>query len=209
MIARTVRLDADVDLLAVAGADGFLFEQHGAGLAGRGVAARLSLEEAPEVLAAIRSEDEVGLPGCGPVAFGALPFSRAKPGEVVVPSLVVGRTADGARWVTTVGPIGAPTPPIETTPLPRHGPDGQPTCGSRRADRRRSGSTRWPPHATGSAPVLLDKVVLARELVVEMSEQIDVVGVLARLRGFVPVELRLLGGRAHRREPRAPRVAHR
>ena len=32
----------------------------------------------------------------------------------------------------------------------------------------------------------LDKVVLARELVVEMSEQIDVVGVLARLRGSFP-----------------------
>jgi menaquinone-specific isochorismate synthase len=78
MIARTVRLDADVDLLAVAGPDGFLFEQHGAGLAGRGVAARLSLEEAPDALAAIRSEDEVGLPGCGPVAFGALPFSHAR-----------------------------------------------------------------------------------------------------------------------------------
>ena len=78
MIARTVRLDADVDLLAVAGSDGFLFEQHGAGLAGRGVAARLSLEEAPDVLASIRSEDEVGLPGCGPVAFGACCRSRRR-----------------------------------------------------------------------------------------------------------------------------------
>ena len=91
MIARTVRLDADVDLLAVAGADGFLFEEHGAGLAGRGVAARLPLIEAADALAAIHVEDEVGLPGCGPVAFGSLPFSGTDRGEVVVPELVVGR----------------------------------------------------------------------------------------------------------------------
>ena len=38
----------------------------------------------------------------------------------------------------------------------------------------------------GSCAGALDKVVLARELVVETSEQIDVVGVLARLRGSFP-----------------------
>jgi menaquinone-specific isochorismate synthase len=185
MIARTVRLDADVDLLAVAGSDGFLFEQHGAGLAGRGVAARLSLEEAPDVLASIRSEDEVGLPGCGPVAFGALPFSRAHPGEVVLPSLVVGRTADGARWVTTIGPVGTPTPMIETTaPTPSAGwaADVRITSSRPPAEWQHAVATARDRILAGA----LDKVVLARELVVEMSEQIDVVGVLARLRGSFP-----------------------
>src|SRR5262245_49289747 len=120
MIARTVRLDADVDLLAVAGASGFLFEQHGAGLAGRGVALRVSLADAADALGAIHVEDEVGLPGCGPVAFGALPFASAERGELVVPELVVGRTSDGARWITTIGDLGAETLPLEAaTPVPR------------------------------------------------------------------------------------------
>ena len=185
MIARTVRLDADVDLLAIAGADGYLFEEHGAGLAGRGVAARLSLDEAPDALAAIHTEDEVGLPGCGPVAFGALPFSRAKPGEVVVPALVVGRTADGTRWVTTIGPLGAPTPQLEVAnPTPRAGwaADARVTSTRPPSDWQRAVATARDRIRAGA----LDKVVLARELVVEMSEPIDVVGVLARLRGSFP-----------------------
>ncbi|MBI3257630.1 MAG: hypothetical protein HYZ59_07585, partial [Actinobacteria bacterium] len=47
LVAHTTRLDADVDLIAVAGSDGVLFEQGGAGLAGRGVAARITLPEGP------------------------------------------------------------------------------------------------------------------------------------------------------------------
>ena len=122
LIARTVRLDADVDLLAVAGADGFLFEEHGAGLAGAGVAARIPVAEAEERLAAIVTEDEVGLPGCGPVAFAALPFTLTPDAELVVPEVVVGRTADGTRWVTTIGAMGAPTPEITSTAVaPRPG----------------------------------------------------------------------------------------
>jgi isochorismate synthase len=185
VIARTVRLDADVDLLAVAGPTGFLFEEHGAGLAGRGVAMRVALADAQAELAAIHTEDEVGLPGCGPVAFGALPFSAGKvtsgSGEVVIPELVVGRTADGTRWITTIGPIGAVTPPIEcAAPAPRPG---------WAADIRITSSrppSEWQ-HAIAAArdhirAGTLDKVVLARELVVEATESIDVVGVLARLR---------------------------
>jgi menaquinone-specific isochorismate synthase len=185
VIARTVRLDADVDLLAVAGADGFLFEEHGAGLAGRGVAARLPLAEAADALAAIHTEDEVGLPGCGPVAFGALPFSGTDRGEVVVPELVVGRTSDGARWITTIGDLGATTPPIEASaPAPRPGwaadahitssrpPSEWQSAVAAARDRIRSGG--------------LDKVVLAREIVIEMSAPIDIIGVLARLRSSFP-----------------------
>jgi len=114
LVARTRRLDRDVDLLAVAGTDGVLIEQAGTGLAGRGSVVRLELPVGPgrlvtaagEVagaLARITVEDDVGLPGCGPVAFAALPFSDDTPGSVVVPSLIVGRADDGTRWVTTIG----------------------------------------------------------------------------------------------------------
>ena len=74
----------------------------GVGLAGRGVAltGRPSTTSA-DALAAIERDDEVGPARCGPVAFGALPFLPGAPGELVVPAVVVGKAADGTRWVTT------------------------------------------------------------------------------------------------------------
>ena len=78
------RLDAPVDLLADRRPPtGRLFERDRVGVAGRGAALRVDWPAgdppaAPRLrraaLAAIESDDEVGLPGCGPVAFGALPF---------------------------------------------------------------------------------------------------------------------------------------
>lgn len=187
MHARTVRLDADIDLLTVAGSNGFLFEQHGAGLAGRGVVARIALDEAADALATIETDDEVGLPGCGPVAFGALPFSRAEPAEVVVPEVVVGRTADGARWMTTLTRDAAAAEPVlGWSPLPIATPgwaaDARITSSRSATDWQKAVVTARERIRAGE----LDKVVLARELVVEMSEPIDVVGVLARLRSSYP-----------------------
>ena len=60
MIARTVALESDVDLNDVAGGDGYLFVREGAGFAGRGVAARVPVDEAVDFLAAIEHVDEVG-----------------------------------------------------------------------------------------------------------------------------------------------------
>jgi menaquinone-specific isochorismate synthase len=74
LVARTRRIDGDVDLLAAAGADGVLLERGRVGLAGRGVALRLPVGEAEVALAAIEVDDEVEAPGTGAVAFGALPF---------------------------------------------------------------------------------------------------------------------------------------
>ncbi|MGH9137845.1 MAG: hypothetical protein ACRD0G_12470, partial [Acidimicrobiales bacterium] len=112
LVARTRRLDGDPDLVALAGRSGIVFERGRAGLAGRGVAARCSVDDAPGVLAAVDVDDEVGLPGCGPVAFGALPFlpHRVAASEVVVPEVAWGRSEDGSRWVTTIGPPGTEPP---------------------------------------------------------------------------------------------------
>ncbi len=43
-----------------------------------------------DALDRIEIDDEVGLPGCGPVAIGALPFDPDEPGTLVVPELLVG-----------------------------------------------------------------------------------------------------------------------
>jgi isochorismate synthase len=119
LVARTRPLDADPDLLAVAGDDGVVFVRERTGLAGVGVADRIALprtggaadaDAVAEALGAIEVDDAVGLPGCGPVALGALPFDPTAPTELVVPAIVVGRAEDGTRWVTTVAAAdSAPT----------------------------------------------------------------------------------------------------
>ncbi len=125
MIARTVALESDVDLNDVAGGDGYLFVREGAGFAGRGVAARVPVDEAVDFLAAIEHVDEVGGTN-GPIALGALPFLPGAEASLVVPSVVVGKDSAGGAWVTridgddqplrTTSPAGAergvvPTPP--------------------------------------------------------------------------------------------------
>jgi len=109
--ARTRRIDADVDLLDVAGTGGMVFERSADGLAARGEALRIEipaltpahLADVQARLAELPVDDELGRPGTGPVAFAALPFDPAMAAAFVVPEVVVGRAADGTRWLTTIG----------------------------------------------------------------------------------------------------------
>ena len=180
LTAHTVPLDPrGVDLLSFAGDDGVVFELEGRGLAGRGEALRVDAASAAAALAAIETLDEVGRPGCGPVAMGSLPFATAATGTLVVPRTVLGRDADGTTWMTTVGD-GAP--PRPATPRPRP------------PDRFTLTATR--PHedwcATVDAAVgqirrgRLHKVVLARDVVVEANRPILPLDVLRRLRALYP-----------------------
>ncbi len=101
MRAVTVPLDTDLDLNDVARSDGYLFVREGVGFAGRGVAARVPFDDAVAFLAAIEHDDRVGATN-GAIALGALPFLPGAPADLVVPRVVVGKGADGRRWVTTV-----------------------------------------------------------------------------------------------------------
>ncbi len=117
LVARTVALTDLPDLIEVAGDDGLMWRDEHGGLAARGVALRLELPggladrdgvaRVAETLAAIEVADEVGLPGCGPVAMGALPFDPTSPGTLVVPRWIVGRLADRS-WLTTIEPASLP-----------------------------------------------------------------------------------------------------
>jgi isochorismate synthase len=127
LIARTERLDAEVELRAVAGHGevhgvagdaGVLFERERRGFGGRGLALRVAVPRTSpaaaagavaDALGAIVTEDSVGRPGTGPVALGALPFAAGTPGSLIVPEVLVGRDEDGTRWVTTV--LAADHPP--------------------------------------------------------------------------------------------------
>lgn len=207
LVARTRRVDGDLDLLQLAGDGGLLFERGRAGLAGHGVALRCPRDEVLAALAGIEvAEDEVGAPGSGPVAFGALPFRPEEPCELIVPSTVWGRAEDGTRWVTTVGEAGAA--------VPDRVPASPPAAPGRIEVAPAIPSGNWCDLVARATEVMrdpasgLDKVVLARELVVCSDVEIDPGAILTRLRlaypgcflfhvdGFLGASPELLVGRA-------------
>jgi menaquinone-specific isochorismate synthase len=124
--------------------------------------------------------DEVGLPGCGPVAFGSFTFAgRSRPSVMVLPDVVVGHRS-GRWWVTTVGMQGAIPAAVSlngTSPLRRPEPVAF-------ADGARSGA-EWELVVTDAVSRIgsseLEKVVLARDLLAEAPAPIDPRWPLSRL----------------------------
>jgi menaquinone-specific isochorismate synthase len=179
----TVELDPDspVDLVAFAGAHGYVFEQEGHGLAGRGVACRIPLDDGLAGDLSVVREALAEVPGA--VAVGALPFDRSEPASLVVPATLVRRDADGRQWLTTIGsgaPSGAVEASVEGPPLlpdgfsltsPRPHPEWQETIAEAVAE---------------IAAGRLEKVVVARQVLVEANRPIVVPDVLERLRALYP-----------------------
>jgi menaquinone-specific isochorismate synthase len=176
MRAVTRRLDHDVDLVDVARGDGYLFVREGAGLAGRGVAARCTTASVATLLDSIERDDEVGRPGTGPVAFGALPFDPHAIGQLVIPAVVVGKDSDGTRWITAIdgaeAELTAARPPrpeaLAWTIQPGFDPDAFRDAVLTGRDAVREGR--------------LTKVVLARDVMLEADRPLDVHAILLRLR---------------------------
>lgn len=90
----TRQIAGDVDLAEFAGDDGWLFEQDGVGVAGRGDAIRVAAADADRVLADL---------GERTVAIGARPFDRTAPWELAIPRHQIRVDADGSAWETLVG----------------------------------------------------------------------------------------------------------
>ena len=187
LVSRTVELDAGdpVDLVAVAGADGFLFEQEGHGIAGRGVALRIPLVDGLAGHLSVVREVLGSIDGQGALALGALPFDRDEPASLVVPEVVVRRDHDGRQWMTTVGDGGSSGHEVVATTA--GGGDVLPDGFSLRSPRSHPD---W--EATIAEAVReieagrLDKVVVAREVLVEANRPIVVPDVLERLRALYP-----------------------
>lgn len=192
LIARTRRVDHDLDLLALAGGDGVLLERGRVGLSGRGVAVQCAMADASGVLAAIEVDDEVRVPGTGPVAFGALPFQPDPAAPVVIPEVVWGRAEDGTRWVTTIGPraTAAPVDPevLCTVPSPTalQAPGRVTVTPERPADWWCELVATATKAMREAGPDGLQKVVLAREVLVQADRPFDRAAVLARLRAAYP-----------------------
>jgi isochorismate synthase len=135
-----------------------------------------------DALSLIAHHDEVGLPGCGPVAFGALPFDPTGPKSLIVPEVVVGRADDGTRWITTIGAADG----VPRSPIP---PDSHVDQGEVRIRARRT-SVDWCRSLVEGRDRIrtgeLSKFVLARELVVSWDRPLPRSVVLARLRAAYP-----------------------
>jgi isochorismate synthase len=191
LVARTRRVDHDLDLLELAGGEGVLVERSRVGLAGRGVTARVAMRSVDEALGAIAVDDPVAVPGTGPVAFGALPF-RPDPGaELVIPEVVWGRADDGTRWVTTIGPADAPAEDpaalLAPAPTPSEALPGRITVRPVRPAEWWCELVARATKAMRDAPADgLAKVVLAREVLVEADVPFDKAVLLRRLRAAYP-----------------------
>ncbi|RBY97220.1 isochorismate synthase [Blastococcus sp. TF02-8] len=188
----TVRSDAAGELLdLLPSVGGLSWVRRGEGLVGWGEAARLevtgphALIEAAawwdDLTAGLDVDDELAVPGSGPVLFGSIAFDPATGTSVfVVPEVVVGRR-DGVGWVTAVGTapeLPDPTP-VDDGPAPR----------LRYADGALDPAS-WCA-AVAEAVTRIDagdlaKVVLARDLLVSSDEPLDPRRMLRRLAARFP-----------------------
>jgi isochorismate synthase len=165
-----------LDLNDVARGDGYLFVRDGVGIAGRGVAARISFDEAPAALAAIEHDDRTPL-GVAPVGIGWIPFVPGEPGDVVIPRVTVVKTASGDCWVTRVD--GDDADDLAPTTAP------QPSADTYRIDQVTPTATYLAAVAAARDAVRagrLIKAVIAREIAVTASRPLDRHGILHRLR---------------------------
>ena len=197
LVCRTVDIDpaAPVDLLALAGDDGVLWWQGEAGLAGRGEALRIELpggladpasaaDHVSRELAAIDVNDDVRRPATGPVALGALPFDRSSSGAFVVPEVLVGRSRDGRQWLTT---IGVDPGDVDLAALTHREAPAVPDGFSLTSPISHDEFKRKVDAAIAAiASSELDKIVLAREVVVETNRPIPTAAVLERLHALYP-----------------------
>jgi menaquinone-specific isochorismate synthase len=190
LAVRTVAVADPGDLLArLPESAPYAWIRHGEGLAAWGETIRLAVPPGParfawarERLASIFREaevdDEVRLPGSGPVAFGSFTFDPDAPGSVlVVPKAVLARRA-GQAWLTTIGDhsLDVVTPPRGPGRV-RYG-DGALTA------------PEWEHAVAGAARRIrageLEKVVLAHDLTAVTEHPIDVRLLLARLAARYP-----------------------
>lgn len=115
LAVRTIPIADPGDLVAALPEPAALaWIRHGDGLVGWGEAARITLPAGEdrftagekwlrELFDGSNVDDQVGVPGSGPVAFGSFTFDSASDGSVlVVPSTIIGRR-EGQSWLTMIG----------------------------------------------------------------------------------------------------------
>jgi menaquinone-specific isochorismate synthase len=194
-VVRTVLIDDPGELIALLPPEAPLSWVHrGDGLVGWGEVARYDGSGPDRFADAERwwrelarhsvVRDEAAMPGSGLLAFGSFAY-HDQPGTsvLVVPEVIVGRRADTA-WVTTIGRGSV-------SPVPSVWPAAAATtpAGARFSDGTMSGSEWELVVAEAVSRIragLLEKVVLARDLVADLDAPLDVRAPLARLAAAYP-----------------------
>jgi menaquinone-specific isochorismate synthase len=177
LVAEVREIEPVHDVLAHFAPDGFAWLHDGTAIVTAGVAARVAVDDVAAVLAAVPVGGAVGVPGTGPLAVGALPFdpARAATVELAVPARTLVATS-GRTFVTRIAATtpGAPSsaPPtrfvVEATRSP---------------DEWRAMVERALAHISTHD---VEKVVLAREVLVEGDAPFDVGAIVRRLVGQQP-----------------------
>ena len=191
----TVRSEDAGALLDHLPAEGALsWVRRGDGLVGRGEAARLEVS-GPHALAEAAAwwadwtadaavDDDLAIPGSGPVLFASIAFDPAAGTSVfVVPEITVGRR-DGVGWITTVGDVDPRDVPAALTE-----PDDEAPLRLRYADGALDPATWCAAVATAVERIADDelaKVVLARDLLVSADRPLDPRRLLRRLAARFP-----------------------
>jgi len=203
LIVRTVPVDDPGDLLArLPPSPALAWVRQGSGLVGWGEVARVTLPAGEDRFTAgekwlrdvfddAESDDQVRLPGSGPVAFGSFTFDPASDGSVlIIPRTILGRAPEGRAWLTTIADGNGPGPQADD-------PAGQVP----RADeplppanlRWHDGSLTAPQweHAVSVAVGRISsgelrKVVLARDIFATAADPIDPRILLRRLAARYP-----------------------
>ena len=182
LVCRTVKLDNAPDLARmVPESGGFAWLSDGTSLVGLGESLVIrpgtgidrferSATSLDSIFGSAQIDDEVDLPGSGPVAFGSFAFDHlSSESALVVPKTIYGR-GDGVAWKTE----------IEVTPSA----ENQPASATPRAP---CADSDWIAQvATARAAIAsgeIKKVVLAREVRVDLQpdlQRAEIVGKLAR-----------------------------
>jgi menaquinone-specific isochorismate synthase len=175
--------DDALDLNDVAGGDGYLFVRNAIGLAGRGRAATVAVDEATAFLAAI--EHDTVIEGLTPVALGCVPFLPGSAADLVVPHVLVRKHADGSATVTVVGASDDDLAVGRVTELlaprtPRPASAARWTIGPAVEVDHYLVAVEAARRAVRNGE--LTKAVIARPILVQSDEPIDVHAVLRRLR---------------------------
>jgi menaquinone-specific isochorismate synthase len=169
LVAEVREIDHGDDVLAHFDPDGFAWLHDGGGIVAAGVAARVPVDDVASVLASVAVDGTVGVPGTGPLAVGALPFDPGAPADLVVPALVVTR-----RERTYVTRIAAVSPTGSASAAPTRFVVEAP----RTPEQWRAMVERALAHI---AEADVEKVVLAREVLVEGDAAFDVGAIVRRL----------------------------
>ncbi len=201
---RTVPVADPGDLAGqLPGARALAWIHRGDGLIGWGEVARVILPAGQDrftaaekwlraLLDGARIDDQVGLPGCGPVAFGSFTFDSTSDGSVLVlPQVILGRR-DGRAWrtsITSASARGTADTSGAASPGPSH---ARPVTGPAEV-RWHDGSLAAPQWQRAVATAVariqagrLRKVVLSRDLYVSATSNFDERLVLGRLADRYP-----------------------